>query len=60
MKDRLDHPRTYSWWRDLEGGAEVGAALGVMRSFLKSSLVSFDLEGKGLKNYYPVRIEKGV
>lgn len=43
MGDSLDHPRTYSWCRDLEGGAEVGAALGVMRSFLKSSLVSFDL-----------------
>ena len=38
---------TYSWWRDLDGGADVGAALGVMRSFLKSSLVSLDLQGRG-------------
>lgn len=33
----------YSWCRVLEGGAEDGVALGVIRSFLKSSLVSLDL-----------------
>lgn len=37
---------THSWWRDLEGGADVGAARGVIRSFLKSSLVSLDLQGR--------------
>lgn len=37
---------THSWWRDLEGGADVGAARGVMRSFLKSSFVSLDLQGR--------------
>lgn len=37
---------THSWWRDLDGGADVGAARGVMRSFLKSSLVSLDLQGR--------------
>lgn len=36
---------THSWCLDLEGGAEVGAALGVISSFLKSSLVSLDLKG---------------
>lgn len=30
----------------MEGGADVGAARGVMRSFLKSSLVSLDLQGR--------------
>ena len=38
----------------------MGAALGVMRSFLKSSLVSFDLEGKDFKNEYLVKTGKGV
>lgn len=37
---------THSWWRDLDGGADVGAARGVIRSFRKSSLVSLDLQGK--------------
>lgn len=38
----------------------MGAALGVMRSFLKSSLVSFDLEHKDIKNEYLVRTGKGI
>lgn len=35
---------THSCCLDLVGGAEVGVARGVISSFLKSSLVSLDLE----------------
>lgn len=50
----MKHSPTHSWWRDLEGGADVGAARGVIRSFLKSSLVSLDLQGrKEQKSSFP-------